>query len=581
MKLLKLYSSNPKFKTITFKPGLNVIAGLQASTSKTDSYNGIGKSTSLQLVHLLLGGTLDSKKYKSDEVLEVFLSGYGDFFLDFSVGTVNYTAKVNFSDKCYYLNEKKIGGSTTFSKHLKTTILKKPSDHITFKQVLNCFARRYMPSRDYYSGELQQQARPFEDFNQKLANIILLGLDPSLPKKFKKKCDELQDKANTLKALKKANLTENESELRDLEDKLKKLVRDKNNFIIAKNYDLLKQEADSLTSKMNELRNQIFSNERNIQSKNQILKSSSDVKSVELSKVEDIFKEANFHFPELVAKRLEQAEEFHLKVHEARKSRLQDQILELRDRNADLNSSLSAIEITRDSILKDLDSKGALEEYNSLVEHIRTIESTINELTSFQAAVNQAEKDHAKLDSEKAQIKVEAVQYIDDNKEKLKDIETLFRSLVLQFYKDHGGALRISKNAGEAKYLFDIAPYIQKDTSQGVNEVKVFCYDMLLFLLNPKLLGFMAHDSRIFSGMDPRQIRTMFKIVLETCKSHDLQYFVNINRNTYEDVVSDSSDIDIDENPLSSDERASIITNTILELYDGSPENTLFGEIFG
>ncbi len=578
MKLSKLYSSNPKFKTIKFNPGLNVVAGLQSSSSKTDTYNGIGKSTSLQLVHLMFGGTLDSKKYPSDEALEKFLSGYGDFFLDFTVGTVDYTIKVNFSDKNYYLNGEKLGKSVTFAKKIKEKVLKNPSDHISFKQTLNCFARRFMPSRDYYSGTLEQQARPFEDFDQKLSNIVLLGLDASLPKAFKKACDDLKEAENILKALKKSNLTENESELRDLEDKLQSLIEDKENFVIAQNYDELKREADKLTTKMNKLRNEIFSNERGISSKQAVLDSSKEVKSVELERVERIYNEANFHFPELVSKKLKEAEEFHVRVHSARKKRLLDHVSHLKELNLSLNADLQSLELLRDEILKDLDSKGALEEYNSIVEHIRTIEAKISDLTAFQSALSHAEKDQAKYSSEKAKVKLQAVQYIEDNKARIKDIETIFRSLVRRFYEDHGGALTITPNNGDAKYLYDIKPYIPKDASQGVNEVKVFCYDMLLFLLNPKLLGFMAHDSRIFSGMDHRQIKTLFKIVLETCDKEDLQYFVNINKNTYESVITASEH---EEDILSEQERRTITESTVLELFDGKPENTLFGETFG
>jgi hypothetical protein len=106
MKLLKLYSSNPNFKTINFDEGMNIVAGLQTSSLSTRTCNGIGKSTSLQLIHLLLGGQLDSK-YPSDKILQSYLSEYGTFSLDFKVGSVPYTSTVHFKDGIYYLNEEK------------------------------------------------------------------------------------------------------------------------------------------------------------------------------------------------------------------------------------------------------------------------------------------------------------------------------------------------------------------------------------------------------------------------------------------------------------------------------------------
>jgi uncharacterized protein YydD (DUF2326 family) len=556
---------------------MNIVAGLQSSSLSTDTYNGIGKSSSLQLVHLMLGGKLEPKKYPSDRMLLNFLSGYGEFSLDLEVGTVPYTIRVNFNDGVYYLNNEKVGKYATLGKKLTEKCLNTLGELISFKQVLNCFARRYLPGRNYYTDALQQQGRSAEDFYQRVANLVLLGLDASLAHQFKAIRDELEKIEKAKTTLKNANLTENESELRDLEDKLEKLVSDKNSFVIAKNYDALQLEADHLTEQMNNLRNKIFSNGRDIRNKQELLDTSKEVQSVDLSRVERIFEEANFHFSDLVQKRLEEAEEFHVRVHSARRKRIEQQVSQLKHSNDELNGKLLSLELIRDNILKDLDSKGALEEYNSIVEHIRTIEGKIAELSSYQTTVATVEREQAEWESQKASIKLQAVEYIECKKDLIKDIEKKFRSLVLRFYTDHGGALRIQKNPGEAKYLFDIEPYIQKDASQGVGEVKIFCYDMLLFELNPKLLGFIAHDSFLFGGVDLRQSKMMFKIALEMCKNKDLQYFVNLNKDLYERLISTETEDDV----LTTQEKEAIIHGTVLELFDDKPENTLFGQYFG
>lgn len=574
MKLSKLYSSNPKFKTIKFNTGINIVAGLQSSHLSTDTYNGIGKSSSLQLIHLMLGGKLDPK-YACDRVLKDFLSSYGDFFLDLKVGSIPYTIKVNFSDEIYYLNGKKIGKQSTFSKHICSKITPNSPSNLSFKQILNCFARRYLPSRNYYSDALQQQGRPAEDFYQRISNLALLGLDVSLAYKFKKIRDELEQIEKAKSALKKANLTENESELRDLEDKRVRLIKEKNNFIIAKNYDQLKEEADTLTEKMNYIRNKVYSNDREIRKKQKLLSDSKEIQPIDLSKVESIFNEAQFHFPELVNKQLKEAQDFHIRMQHSRRERLKVQVESKTNENNEFNKLLSNLENKRDSILKDLNSKGALEEYNSIVDYIRTLESKIAELTSYQTTVNTIEKEQAELENSKASIKLKAVHYIDEQKSYIKNIENKFRSLVLRFY-EHGGALGVQKNPGEAKYLFDIEPYIPKDGSQGVGEVKIFCYDMLLFHLNPKLIGFMAHDSFLFGGVDMRQTRMMFKIALEMCETLGLQYFVNLNKDIYEKLISNEND-----GVLSKEEKQDIKNGTILELFDDTPANTLFGKYFG
>ena len=82
MKLLTLSSNNPKFRTLEFKDGLNVLVGLQLSAQEKKTINGIGKSFSLYLVHLMLGGTLKPSKPAEKRMLN-YLSGYGRFMLKF------------------------------------------------------------------------------------------------------------------------------------------------------------------------------------------------------------------------------------------------------------------------------------------------------------------------------------------------------------------------------------------------------------------------------------------------------------------------------------------------------------------
>ena len=326
-------------------------------------------------------------------------------------------------------------------------------------------------------------------------------------------------------------------------------------------------------------RNKIYTNEKDIRKRIMTLDASRD-EAIDIAKITEIYKESEFHFPDKVAVRLKDAQDFHIRIQEARKDRLKDQISELRENNKYLQTKLANIEAMRDKILKDLDSKGALEEYNSIGERIRTLDADIAELTSYQTLLAKFEKDKAKLELDKATVKAESVKYLEEQKVKLKDVETKFRSFVKRFYTDHGGRLSVT-NSKDAQYLYNIEPHIHKDGSQGVNEVKIFCYDLLLFSLNPNALGFLAHDSCIFSGMDPRQKATMFKVVLEAVNQSGLQYFVNMNKDTYEQILGNEGLDEDDECVLNNNERAQIIHGTVLELYDADPKHTLFGRTFG
>ena len=131
-------------------------------------------------------------------------------------------------------------------------------------------------------------------------------------------------------------------------------------------------------------------------------------------------------------------------------------------------------------------------------------------------------------------VKQESISYLERNHEEHNEIEQIFRDLVKQFYDNKGGSLEIEE-APTAKYLFNINSHIPKEGSQGVGEVKIFCYDVLLYLLNKDILNFLAHDGCIFSEMDPRQKTTIFKVILELIK--DDKNALKFTQNGYETTI--------------------------------------------
>ena len=131
MKLLQLTSDNTNFKTLNFNPNLNIVAGLQLSEKDKDTINGIGKSSTLTLLHLMFGSKLDSKKPKEAK-LQKFLKTYGTFYLTFTHNGKPYEIKKDFSKTDYYINDEKIT-QTDYPTQLSEIFLEKEHD-LKFKQ---------------------------------------------------------------------------------------------------------------------------------------------------------------------------------------------------------------------------------------------------------------------------------------------------------------------------------------------------------------------------------------------------------------------------------------------------------------
>ncbi len=406
-------------------------------------------------------------------------------------------------------------------------------------------------------------------------NLSLLGIDTDLvAEKF-----QVKEKLNQLDKARKVvegyqSLLE-ESNINDLKDELKDLIKDKDEFVIAENYDKFKESADKETAGINEIRNTVHNINNNIIRKSESLKQAA-MTDINLDKVKKIYEEADFFFKENISVRLDEANEFHLKLMNSRINRFKSEINSLKVEAKQLNRDLAIKEKHRDSILKDLNSKGALEEYNSINERIRTIDEEVRDLEKYKAILEGFKKDESNLDLDNARIKADSVEYLINLKENLDSLENKFRVLVKRFYKNHGGSFKIT-NSKDAKYLYNIDVHVPRDGSQGVNEVKIFCYDFLLYQLNPDLLGFIAHDGCIFSEMDPRQKSMIFKVALEYIHDSGLQYFVNIGQASLKEVLDEDETINI----LSDKEKWKVNNSVILELYDKDPSKWLFGESFG
>lgn len=572
MKLLKLSSDNPKFKTITFKSGLNILAGLQLSDADKKTINGIGKSFSLNLLHLMFGSKLDNRK-KSEKQIKEYLSDYGAFYLELESKGVTYKLKKDFSESLYYINDESYS-SKEYQLQLKQVLLNRSTDkNLSFRQVLNSFARRYQGT--YYSDALTQQGMPIADFNQRYVNLSLLGLDTSLVLEKAAVKDALKKLKEVSKAIKDYEKTLDLSNLKDLKDELEGLKVDKSNFVIAENYDHYENKANELTKQINSIRNEKHRVQKLIKLKLDNLEYSKS-ESVDVDKIEKIYDEAKFFFNEAVKIRLKDAQDFHLKLMKSRKKRIEQEVKLLRQEIINLDLDLAKLEKQRDLILKDLDSKGALEEYNSISERIKTLESEIFDQEKYKKLLNKFKVEKTELDLKNSEIMVKSVKYLNDSKDELDNIENKFRTLVKKFYANHGGALKI-KETVDAKYLYDVDIHVPRDGSQGINEVKIFCYDFLLYQLNPDLLGFIAHDGCIFSEMDSRQKSMIFKVAIENIQTSNLQYFVNIGQASLDEILDADNKIGI----LTPEEKAEIEESIILKLYDKNPSQWLFGESFG
>ena len=142
------------------------------------------------------------------------------------------------------------------------------------------------------------------------------------------------------------------------------------------------------------------------------------------------------------------------------------------------------------------------------------------------------------------------------------------REYAKRFYPKKKSGLVIRNNSGENTLRYSLEARIEDDSSDGVNEVRMFCFDWLLLNCQVSKIKFIAHDSRMFANMDPRQRETLFRIVNECCQNTDFQYICSIN----EDALLSFQSM------MGEEEYKNIIQdNIIMELNDDDPSSKLLG----
>ena len=97
-----------------------------------------------------------------------------------------------------------------------------------------------------------------------------------------------------------------------------------------------------------------------------------------------------------------------------------------------------------------------------------------------------------------------------------------------EFLYPESGILTIDLK--ESGYSFGIE--IKSSRSQGVNYMKVFCYDMVLTELGKSkdhYPDFLIHDSTIFDGVDERQVSRALMLANMKCSELGFQYICLMN----------------------------------------------------
>lgn len=568
MRLLSLSANKPSFHTVRFnKTGVSLIVGKKENPGIKDekkTYNGLGKSLIIQLVHFCLG---------SNEVEEFAkkLPGW-EFSLEFEVDGVPLVAKRR-TDK---QGEITLNGKETsldkFRIHLGERLfhLDKTVKWLTYRSLISRFIRPRKSSYLSYNDFVQKE----QDYAKQLNTAYLLGLDfERIAKKL-----ALKEQLDTTDKLRKNIESDDifrsyfhddgdvDIDIVDLEEQISRIEYRLKHYMVAEDYEKIRREADEVSARLRIFKNQSTALKNAVRNIEKSLAIQPDIPKDTILK---LYEDARMSLHEMVVKRVEEVETFHNKLLSNRTKRLIEEKRMLLEQLRDVDLEKVVLGKKEDELLQYLNTHGALEEFTALNNQLSNLKTRLNKLKTYKDILQEYKNRLAAIKIEFEKENIETNNYLNQIKSVIDNNRSLFRSFSREFYDNKPGGIEIDNNDGVNKQRFNITAKIQDDASDGIGEVKIFCFDwMLLESRHNHKINFLFHDSRLLANMDPRQRTILFRQAYKHAVAGGFQYIISANEDMLESIRG----------YFEPDQYQAIIErNKILELTDKSDETRLLG----
>lgn len=537
------------FKTLAFRPGLNILlADKSAGATDRQSRNGAGKTSFIELVHLLFGADVRKDSIFRSDVLSPWTF---DVAVDIAGGTISAARSgakpsrivINGPVEAWPISpqfDERTGHFELSNENWKANLGAlwfglpvSGSDEAdrfqpSFRSLFSYFARRQL------SGGFQQPMQHSvmqQTWDQQVSICYLLGLDWTIPGKFQ----ELRSQEKVAQELRKAarggdlgrffgKAADLRTRLTIAEARAQRFREQLNNFEVVPEYKELEREANEITREIDALNVENVMDGDLLQ---QLRASLNQEDAPDLGDVTKLYAEVGVLLPDIVRRRFDEVERFHLTIIQNRRAHLSAEISSAEARIAERDHRVTERDRRRRQIMTVLRSGGALEHYTSLREEAGRAEAEVETLRQRLETAERIESTKADLDIERANLTKELRDDIREREAIIREAVLTFESLSESLY-EKAGSLTISETGNGPQ--FEV--HIEGQRSKGITNMQIFCFDLMLTELSIKQgrgPGFLIHDSHLFDGVDERQVAKALQLGAERAEAAGFQYIVTMN----------------------------------------------------
>ncbi|MBU4032277.1 MAG: DUF2326 domain-containing protein, partial [Candidatus Thermoplasmatota archaeon] len=512
----------PSFQTVVFNPGFNVVVAERTKeATRKDSRNGLGKSTSIEIIHFCLGGN------KGETLKKPQLNDW-TFTIDIDLGEKRYSVTRNTKNTNKIIIE---GDCTEWV--IKPTIDKKTGKQIisrndwtkqlgilmfdlqpmydeykyapTFRSMISYFVRKNHQSGGFLNPFQQYKAQL--EWDQQVNNSFLLGLGWEYASKWQ----VLKDRVKVLAQIKQeattgliSHMMGNIGELESLKIRLGAQVKQEkehlDNFKVHPQYGQIEQDANRLTKAIHERVNLNIDEKRLLEHYESSLNEEIDATPDRVTK---IYEEAGLILPDNITKKMNDVITFHKKVVVNRRDFLNSEMEKIKQNVVQRETEIKELSARRVELMLTLKSHGALQEYTQLQNNHQNTVAQLKDVSQRLDNLKKFEQGRSSINVEHELLLQQAKNDLNERSSQKEEAVLAFNSYSKTMYSAPG---ILSINISKTGFKFDVK--IERSGSQGIGNMKIFCYDLMLAKLwvkKAKSPIFLIHDSIIFDGVDERQ----------------------------------------------------------------------------